>query len=247
MASRFSVCSALSCGALLLAACGDESPADNLGGGESELALAMSALQNPILSCQIQAGECVFKATDLASLQACHAGIGDCLKAAGKQVHKIADGVLACSADRGKCLRGSGSGCFGEFEKCVQDLVPTGPSGWPGGSAHSEAGVPLAGDAGLIGVPVAQDGGISGPPDAGAGPTLISGLGDGGLNVPPLPGLGDGGMVRLPPSSPQLPGAQCLDGLSECARKPGTSLLDCAIETRRCLESAVPFPPFQLP
>lgn len=268
MTLRLNLRRTLSVGALLLAACGDESTADNAGSGASDLEVAMSALENPIISCQIQAGECVQKASDLAALQACQSGIGECLKAASDRVQKVADGVGACREQERKCARTKGAqpaSCVSDFDKCVQALVPAPTPGFPG-LPDRDGGVPSfpgSGDGGLPSFPTLphDDGGLSLPtppsfplPEAGLPnfPPTFPGLGDGGRpglpSFPGLPGRGDGGLSGLPPLGgglPQLPGNECLDGLHACAENPGADLFDCAGEARKCLRSAAT--PFQLP
>lgn len=259
MARGMNLPCALCTAALLLAACGDESASDNGQASERELEVAMSALENPIISCQLQAGECVQKASDLAALQACQAGIGDCLRAAGERIQKIADGVSACRDQERMCVRKKGASCFGDFQQCVQSLGAAGDGGAPS-APPVDAGVPAdaaADDGGTstpssdAATPPSDDGGSSTPPstppDAGFSgfPSPFPGFGDGGRSgLPSFPGLpGGGGSFG---GSAQLPGGDCLMGLRECAAKPGADLFDCADNARECLRggarSPLPFP-----
>jgi hypothetical protein len=258
MARRFNLQCALCTSALALTACGEVNHADNSASSAGDLEVAMNALENPIISCQLQAGECVQKASDLMALQACQAGIGDCLRAAGERIQKIADGLTSCREEERKCVGTKGGSCFAEFQKCVQSLAPEGDAGTPS-TPSGDAGVALdagssVADAGSP-PPPSEDGGDATAPtpptvDAGRpGFPSFPGLGDGGRpGLPSFPGLLGGGASGQPAfgGAGQLPGADCLTGLRECAAKPGADLFDCASEARECLRSAAPSP-FPLP
>jgi hypothetical protein len=252
---------ALPCGLLLLAACGEERSSESDVTSASDLEVAMSALENPIISCQIQAGECVQKAADVTALQACQSGVGDCLKAASERVQTVADGVGACRDEERKCLRGAGAqggSCVDGFGKCVEALAATSDAG----SASGFPTFPRA-DAGLPSFPGNNGPGFPPLPgrDAGsaddAGVPVVSplptfpGRGDGGLSglptPPTFPGFGDGGLPGFPGGGrPQLPGNDCLEGLRACAAKPDAKLFECTAETRECLAAAA-FSPLAFP
>jgi hypothetical protein len=252
MALRMNLRSALPCGLLLLAACGEERTSENDEMSASDLEVAMSALENPIISCQIQAGECVQKAADIAALQACQSGVGDCLKAASDRVQKVADGVGTCREEERKCLRGAGAqggSCLDSFGKCVEALVPASDAGSTGLPTFPRA------DAGLPSFPGNNKPDAGSSADAGAPvappPPAFPGLGDGGLSglptSPAFPGFGDGGLPGFPGGGrPQLPGNECLEGLRTCAAKPDAKLFACAAETRECLAAAA-FSPLSFP
>jgi hypothetical protein len=243
---------ALPCGLLLLAACGEERSSDSDVMSASDLEVAMSALENPIISCQIQAGECVQKAADVSGLQACQSGVGDCLKAAGERVQTVADGVGACRDEERKCLRGGsaqGGSCVDSFGKCVDALVAASDAGSPSGLPT----FPRA-DAGLPSFPGNNGADAGSSDDAGVpvvAPPAFPGRGDGGLSglptPPTFPGFGDGGLPGFPGGGrPQLPGNDCLEGLRACAQKPDAKLFACAAETRECLAAAA-FSPLAFP
>lgn len=249
------------CAALLLAACGEHSTNEQREMSASDLEVAMSALENPIISCQIQAGECVQNATELSALQACRMGIGDCLRAAGERVQKVAAGVGACREEQRKCLLGGGAqngSCFDGFQACVEALASaSGDAGAAGVPGQPDAG--MSSDAGVASSPGSDDGGLGVPvpprpnfptsPTSDGGAPSFPGLGEAGLpGSPPFPGLGDAGLSGFPqlPGFPRLPGSECREGLRACLDKPDSDLIECAGEARECLIGAavspLPFP-----
>jgi hypothetical protein len=249
--SKLSEYGALGFVCLTLGACSQARPNLAQQGGEPDVSVIESALEDPVSDCQQEQVTCLGAATDPAAAAQCSDAFRQCLGGAADIGQQLAAALLQCRESAAECaVQGGVSGadaCRTEYEACVSAATEGNqapPAAGSGGSAGADApnlpqlpgagsGAPRFPTAGGLGLPARR------LPFAGAG-------GIGGLPTLPgrgLPGFPSAGSISLPGAAgrgglPGRPGAgsnACFEELRMCVEAANADLNQCATAARACV------------